>query len=82
MDQELAPLKNFILPGGGLVAAHLHMARSTCRRAERRLVPLVEESELEPEVAVYVNRLSDFLFQSARYAALIECQGDVIYKKA
>jgi ATP:cob(I)alamin adenosyltransferase len=79
MDGNLPALKAFILPGGGLASAHLHMARSCCRRAERRLVPLVADGELEPEVAMYLNRLSDFLFQSARYAANSEGTADVLW---
>jgi cob(I)alamin adenosyltransferase len=69
-DRELEPLRAFIVPGGTPKAAALHVARTVCRRAERRVVAL---SELEPEaipglVIVYLNRLSDLLFTLARVA--------------
>ena len=66
---------------GGLAASQLHFARSVCRRAERRVVPLVQAGECEPSVGVYLNRLSDFLFQAARTAALKEGQPEVLYIK-
>lgn len=73
MDLELPPLKCFILPsGGGLASTHLHVARAVCRRAERRVVPLVGAGDVEPVVQRYLNRLSDFLFVAARYSALKE----------
>lgn len=73
MDAELPPLKCFILPsGGGLASTHLHVARAVCRRAERSVVPLVAAGDVDGVVQRYLNRLSDFLFVSARYAALKE----------
>eukprot|EP00644_Phytophthora_capsici_P008468 jgi/Phyca11/506466/fgenesh2_kg.PHYCAscaffold_20_\ len=73
MDVELPPLKCFILPsGGGLASTHLHVARAVCRRAERSVVPLVAAGDVDGVVQRYLNRLSDFLFVSARYAALKE----------
>jgi len=65
MESELEPLKNFILPGGSVAAAQLHVARSVCRRAERLLIALQEESTI-----AYLNRLSDYLFVAARFANL------------
>ncbi len=66
----LAPLKSFILPGGSAAAAHLHLARTICRRAERLIAELKDrlDEAVTPEVLVYVNRLSDFLFVAARHA--------------
>ena len=82
MDAELPPLSNFILPGGGLVGASLHHARAVCRRAERDVVPLVREAECEAAVAIYLNRLSDYLFIAARFAARRIGEEDAVYQKA
>ncbi len=68
LDEELAPLTAFVLPGGSEAAAALHVARSVCRRAERRVVALAGHEELDPTVVPYLNRLSDFLFTLARAA--------------
>jgi cob(I)alamin adenosyltransferase len=67
-DTELEPLRAFILPGGSPKAAALHVARTVCRRAERRIVDIAEEMEIPPLVVVYLNRLSDVLFTLARLA--------------
>jgi cob(I)alamin adenosyltransferase len=67
-SQELSPLSKFVLPGGTRAAAALHLARTVCRRAERRTVALTAEAEVLPAVLVYLNRLSDFLFVAARVA--------------
>jgi cob(I)alamin adenosyltransferase len=66
---DLAPLKSFILPGGGRVAAFLHQARTVCRRVERELVRLAAEEEVGEAALRYVNRLSDLLFVLARWIA-------------
>ncbi|KAI6657426.1 Cob(I)yrinic acid a,c-diamide adenosyltransferase, mitochondrial [Oopsacas minuta] len=80
MTSRLPPLKHFILPGGGMTAGYLHVARSVCRRSERRVVPLIRAGELSDRVGVYLNRLSDFLFTTARWASHIEGEKDTIYK--
>lgn len=67
-DDELEPLRAFIIPGGTPKAAALHVARTVCRRAERRVVQLAGESEIPAVVVVYLNRLSDLLFTLARVA--------------
>jgi cob(I)alamin adenosyltransferase len=67
LEQELPPLRRFILPGGSSGGASLHLARTVCRRAERRVVSLGPEA-VEPAVVVYLNRLSDLLFVMARVA--------------
>jgi cob(I)alamin adenosyltransferase len=63
----LPPLDNFILPGGTPGAAHLHVARTVCRRAERFVLTLSREEAIGPHTLVYLNRLSDALFVMARY---------------
>jgi cob(I)alamin adenosyltransferase len=68
LEAALEPLKQFILPGGSLAAAHLHLARTICRRAERWAVSLAREEAVNPQVGIYLNRLSDFLFVAARAA--------------
>ncbi|MDX1994651.1 MAG: cob(I)yrinic acid a,c-diamide adenosyltransferase [bacterium] len=67
MTAELPELKNFISPGGTPVAAHLHLARTVCRRAERCALALREHDALNERVLPYLNRLSDFLFTLARW---------------
>lgn len=68
MERDLAPLKNFILPGGSSPAAHLHVARTVCRRAERLVVALEDSSDATTSTIAYLNRLSDYLFVAARFA--------------
>jgi cob(I)alamin adenosyltransferase len=67
-NAEVGPLKEFILPGGSEAGALLHLARTVARRAERRAVGLAEREDLNPQVIVYLNRLSDLLFILARVA--------------
>jgi cob(I)alamin adenosyltransferase len=69
INAGLEPLKSFVLPGGGEAAARLHLARTVCRRAERRSVALGESAELNPAALAYLNRLSDLLFILARAAS-------------
>ncbi len=66
MDEELQPLTRFILPGGTPASAQLHVARTVCRRAERRVLSLSRDAEVAPTVMRYLNRLSDCLFTMAR----------------
>ena len=68
-NNKLPPLREFILPGGGLAAAHCHLARATCRRTERRLVQLGGKEPINPRSLEYLNRLSDLLFVYARVLA-------------
>ena len=67
LNDVVGPLENFILPGGAPGAAHLHVARTVCRRAERDAIALAREEPLGPFVIAYLNRLSDALFVMARY---------------
>jgi cob(I)alamin adenosyltransferase len=83
LEQNLAPLKQFILPGGTPAAAQLHFARTVCRRAERRLVTLTDQST-EPiagDIVVYLNRLSDLLFVMARSVNRAAGHPDVPWQK-
>ena len=68
MESELEPLKSFILPGGTLAAAQLHVARTVCRRAERLVVALRDDDPATQSSIAYLNRLSDYLFVAARFA--------------
>jgi cob(I)alamin adenosyltransferase len=65
-EEELPPLRSFILPGGSPLGAHLHLARCVCRRAERAVITAAGRESIDPDVIVYLNRLSDFLFVLAR----------------
>ncbi|MBZ0276506.1 MAG: cob(I)yrinic acid a,c-diamide adenosyltransferase [Anaerolineae bacterium] len=67
MTAALPPLTNFILPGGSLAAAQLHVARTVCRRGERLVVALQEQETINPQSLIYLNRLSDFLFTLSRW---------------
>lgn len=67
-EGELDPLRTFIVPGGTAKAASLHVARTVCRRAERRVVSLARSEELPPIVVIFLNRVSDLLFMLARVA--------------
>ena len=69
LNDHLAPLRSFILPGGGPLGAWAHLARTVCRRAERRVVALAHGEPVRPEALRYINRLSDYFFVVARAAA-------------
>jgi cob(I)alamin adenosyltransferase len=76
MNERLAPLTSFILPGGSAAAAHLHLARTIARRAETHIVALAQEAAVNPAALQYINRLSDHLFVMARLA---NAGGDVLW---
>ncbi len=82
-DTDLSPLKTFILPGGTKPAAWLHLARTVCRRAERRVVTLGDEpnANLSPLAVIYLNRLSDLLFVLARAANQLAGIDDVKWER-
>lgn len=79
MNEKLPKLTSFILPGGGEIGARLHVARTICRRAERRLITLNDTESLDPELIPYINRLSDWLFVAARYAAQLFNEPEVLW---
>ena len=78
-NADLPPLREFILPGGGIAASFCHLARAVCRRTERRLVSLSREEDLNPQTSRYVNRLSDLLFVLARVLARRESGSEVFW---
>ena len=82
-ESGLAPLREFILPGGSRGAAALHMARTVCRRAERNVVALSQTpgEQVSPRIIIYMNRLSDLLFVLARTANAEAGRGDVPWEK-
>ena len=71
MNEDLPPLRSFVLPGGSRLNAELHIARTVCRRAERLLVTLAREEEVPAEAIQYLNRLSDALFVWSRWANFV-----------
>ncbi len=77
----LPPLREFILPGGALPAAEVHVARTVCRRAERRLVTLARRETVRPDLVRYLNRLSDLLFVLARVVNQRAGRSDVAWRK-
>lgn len=81
MTAELAPLRNFILPGGTESACRLHHARTVCRRAEREILRWNDRQSVDANTLSYVNRLSDWLFVAARYANQTAGVADVIWQK-
>lgn len=78
-NEDLAPLTSFVLPGGSAAAAHLHLARTICRRAERAAVALGRAEATGPYVIPYLNRLSDLLFVAARLQNRLDGHGDVLW---
>jgi cob(I)alamin adenosyltransferase len=82
LQKDLGPLEEFILPGGSQGAAHLHVARTICRRAERLVVALSREEPVGPHVIMYLNRLSDCLFVMARHENRAKGAGDILWDKS
>ncbi|MFH1292000.1 MAG: cob(I)yrinic acid a,c-diamide adenosyltransferase [bacterium] len=79
MCAQLPELNSFILPGGSLAGAHLHLARTVCRRTERKLVALGKQKQVRDELYMYLNRLSDYLFTVARWVNWKAEQEEVKY---
>jgi len=81
LNEELPPLKDFILPGGGPGAAACHLARAVCRRAERKVVTLARSENVSSNSLAYLNRLSDLLFVMARMIARTEGGSEVLWDR-
>ncbi|MGB1109319.1 MAG: cob(I)yrinic acid a,c-diamide adenosyltransferase [Gammaproteobacteria bacterium] len=81
VNAGLPMLKEFILPGGNMAAAHCHLARTVCRRAERRVVTLGRDEAINPAAAKYLNRLSDLLFVMARAINRANGNDEVLWAK-
>ncbi|XXQ29719.1 Cobalamin adenosyltransferase-like domain-containing protein [Plasmodiophora brassicae] len=81
LDKSLPPLRNFILPSGGLPSAAIHVARTVSRRVERDLEPVIQDGDCDRSVGMFVNRLSDYLFVAARTAAHALGVPETTYKK-
>lgn len=80
-DEQLPPLRLFILPGGTRAASVCHLCRTVCRRAERRILALSTEQEIDSKVIAFVNRLSDFFFVFSRKLNIMAGADEIIWKK-
>lgn len=80
-QEDLAPLKEFILPGGGKVSAFLHQARTVCRRAERVCVALSKAEPVDPTIVTFINRLSDTLFVLARWVSKMQGEPEFLWER-
>lgn len=80
MEKDLEPLRNFILPSGHSVISSTHICRTICRRAERRVVTLSKNAEVDAAIIIYLNRLSDYFFVLARYLAVKYNAPEIIWK--
>ncbi len=81
-QKDLTPLKEFILPGGGVVSGFLHQARTICRRAERVCVRLSREEAVEPTIIKFLNRLGDALFVLARLTAKMQGEAEFLWQRS
>lgn len=81
LDEQTPKIRAFVLPGGCSGASKAHVARTVCRRAERRILDLTEYEYVDPAVTKYINRLSDYLFIAARYLNFIRGEEEVVWKK-
>lgn len=81
LDEQTPKINAFVMPGGCELASKAHTARVVCRRAERRILDLSEDSYVDPKVLEYINRLSDYLFIAARYANFMQGIDEVTWKQ-
>lgn len=82
LDEQTPKVNAFVLPGGSLPAAHAHVARTVCRRAERRILALNDESPLDPLAIRFMNRLSDYLFIASRWLNFMNGVSELTWKPA
>lgn len=82
INNDLPPLKEFILPGGNDICSRIHLARCICRRAERDLVSLNNKEQISPEILQYINRLSDYLFVVARLLIRISDSDEIQWNRS
>ena len=80
MTKKLPPLFNFILPGGGIGGSTLHIARTVCRRTERRIVELSKKEKVQSDIVIYINRLSDLFLTMSRFINHLEKKEEIIWK--
>ena len=80
MNEELLPLKSFILPGGTTLNSFLHLARTVCRRAEREIIKLNQIDLVSPEIIKFINRLSDLLFVTGRWVSEKMGEKEILWK--
>ena len=78
-NEQLPELKNFILPNGSKASSMAQVARTICRRAERRVVALAKEVEVKREIPIFLNRLSDFFFVQSRFILNVEGNEEIIW---
>jgi len=81
MEKEIPPITRFVLPGGNLPSSHFQIARAICRRAERRITFFHKKEQLDDNLLVYINRLSDFLFVSARFLIFKSNENELFWEK-
>ena len=80
-QESLESLKSFVLPGGGMLGAYAHVARTVCRRVERILVRLAQKEEVSENILIYINRLSDYLFVYARWVSQKTGQSETLWER-
>ena len=79
LDEDTPKIRAFVLPGGSMLAAHCHVARTVCRRAERRILELAEDEYVDPVLLRWFNRMSDYLFIAARYLNFRQGVSEIIW---
>lgn len=82
MNRELPELNNFIMPGGSQFVASCHIARTVCRRSERRIISLANQTPIDKHIIIFINRLSDYLFTLARYCSFKQGVDEILWKNA